>query len=966
MAGFDTDLTSKTYITFPTWDGKLKTYPSWKKKLTSCMSQVGCGSMVATDPNAPKKLLTAAQRAKMAVDMEVEKDDDKKAKMKETLKYCMMSDKAYGYLCNSIDTSTAKGQYVYDLITNFQDDEDYPGGDFKKAWEKLCKMFEKKDKQRVLSYEDKYFKHTFDDDFYPGSSLLKFDQKRKDMNRNIDPARKVDDKQFIQHVLAKLPTGKDGEEGPYQAKRAFIQQKIELWAKENKEYTIDDLTLDLTEVYNNLHPESSDSESDDDKKKKSKGETGLAAFHKQPKKKCNNCGKWGHISKFCKNKNNQGRSNFGGGRGSSSNRGSSGGGRGSGFGSANGNGSGRKPNNKYRDMTCHYCHRKGHIKSQCFKLKNKNQFQPDEHGAVAFVTIDSSKTLCLGCGKVNALPHPDHANVACELYCSDDGSCAEEVAISGDESSAYMGTTDFDPDATCELSVVSGGSVQDAPVFLCDPLKIGIPDTGSPKTEGEGTSSNLIATTSSNSIATTSSKPSKFDSKAFSAKEKNTEDGTSIGDEETFAGRGSFKPNISSNQSGDESDEESVDDSSMKLAALAVKDDDDSFEWIPPIARGTDDDPRYDEIDFALRQERMESRVGVAASVLMSWDEESCSSSSSSSFSFVDDDKEDNSSQDMNWMDISTVEQLEELALMALDSDVEILSLSQEPDMVTDKVEMLEVDRAIAECMQQDEYEKMEIDLALQGLEETPDTESIRLYWDGTDTGYKQSTKFDGIRASATETPKSKEGRLRYLQGHRNEMEQCVIGDTKGNTFRRTCLVGSSNDTESRQPNSPATDRSKDHRSCEQKTEIASGPTDFRACTATDEERYPTSRMESKVSTVDNRDMSNAVGSGTNATGSIRWAELDSLTQSALVRMVLYTGSVDILEGDVWEDVRRKLLTIVDAAKFQWKRAQSGTASTEECIGELDDVIQECERNSDFHVASSQASREWKNAIFLR
>ena len=67
---------------------------------------------------------------------------------------------------------------------------------------------------------------------------------------------------------------------------------------------LDDLTFDLMEVYNNLHPESSDSESDSGTKKtkKKKGETGFAAFNKQPKKKCNNCGAWGHISKFCKGK----------------------------------------------------------------------------------------------------------------------------------------------------------------------------------------------------------------------------------------------------------------------------------------------------------------------------------------------------------------------------------------------------------------------------------------------------------------------------------------------------------------------------------------------------------------------------------------------------------------------------------------------------------------------------------------
>jgi hypothetical protein len=193
---------------------------------------------------------------------------------------------------------------VYDIVTNFQD-EDFPGGQFKPAWDKLCKIYEKKDKLRVLSYEDRYFQHEFVDDFYPGSELLKFDQKRKDMNRNIDATRAVDEKLFIQHVLAKLPEGKEGQAGPYQVQRTIIQLKIKQMDKDNEVYTLDDLTFDLMEAYNNIHPDSdSDSDGEGRKKKKNKGETGFAAFNKHPKKKCNNCGGWGHISKFCKGKSN--------------------------------------------------------------------------------------------------------------------------------------------------------------------------------------------------------------------------------------------------------------------------------------------------------------------------------------------------------------------------------------------------------------------------------------------------------------------------------------------------------------------------------------------------------------------------------------------------------------------------------------------------------------------------------------
>jgi hypothetical protein len=138
MSVFEGDLSSKTYVKCPKFSGKTKDFPPFKKKASNFWSQIGCSSLLTEIPGFKFKLLTAAERAKMALDMETEKDEAKKLVMKQTLQYCQLSDKAFGYLSNCIDTSTAKGKYVYDMVTNFQDEE-FPGGQFKAAWEKLCK-----------------------------------------------------------------------------------------------------------------------------------------------------------------------------------------------------------------------------------------------------------------------------------------------------------------------------------------------------------------------------------------------------------------------------------------------------------------------------------------------------------------------------------------------------------------------------------------------------------------------------------------------------------------------------------------------------------------------------------------------------------------------------------------------------------------------------------------------------------
>jgi hypothetical protein len=471
-------------------------------------------------------------------------------------------------------------------------------------------------------------------------------------------------------------------------------------------------------------------------------------------------------------------------------------------------------------------------------------------------------------------------------------------------------------------------------------------------------------------------------------------DGVVVGDSSkklaVLAG-GDDTPNASSNQSG--LDDDSVDDSSKKLAALA-DDDDESFEWIPP----SDDGPWYEEKDPAPSQEKIESRV---ESVLMSWDEESWISSSSSHDDDSDehdddshedgeagcDDMEDNSSQGMDLM--TSIEQLEDLALMVLDSEVEkemdassgshdesSWSHVEEPE---EKEEVLELDRAIAEIellddeviaeiIQQDEYMKMEIDLALQGLEETLDTESIQMYWNGGDSG-APLWEHD---LSATGTPKHNEGRFRYLQEVANPVDQLPVNGVDGITLRQKHLDGafiatSSNAIDDDQGSLQATEQN----SCEQTTQIPLRPTGYRARTTTARElRYSSRNEHARL----NQDMSNEADPGTNDTEKIRWNELDSATQAALIETVLYSGSVDILEGEVWEDVRQKLLTITDAIEFQRSRlsksAPSSTVPKEECREECTERSQNpngsserSEWDSDFKVNAKRNSKKWKKAI---
>jgi hypothetical protein len=122
---FEGDAFSKSYTKLAKFSGKKKHYALWSKKAQGFFVTIGCRSLMTVVPGMPSKLLTASERAKLALAIEIEKDDKKKAEMKLVLTYCQMSDKAFGHLVNCIDISGEEGEHVYDRLTAFQD-EDYP------------------------------------------------------------------------------------------------------------------------------------------------------------------------------------------------------------------------------------------------------------------------------------------------------------------------------------------------------------------------------------------------------------------------------------------------------------------------------------------------------------------------------------------------------------------------------------------------------------------------------------------------------------------------------------------------------------------------------------------------------------------------------------------------------------------------------------------------------------------------
>jgi hypothetical protein len=226
MSSFDIEEgAAKAYVKCPRFDGKHKHYRRWYKQWYSFLSQTGCGIFVCLGYNNPK-LLTVTEREAAGEQLKTETDPDKLAELQKQLRYCLKNDKSFGALLSAIDTSDPKGRFLYDLVASYQTPE-FPGGQFELAWAKVKEYFETKTSIKIITYEEKYYKYEFLDckHFHPAKHIRKFNDKRVIMNANIDESRKVTDKQFIQHVLAKLPKSDTPDTlSPYQQHRSIINQ----------------------------------------------------------------------------------------------------------------------------------------------------------------------------------------------------------------------------------------------------------------------------------------------------------------------------------------------------------------------------------------------------------------------------------------------------------------------------------------------------------------------------------------------------------------------------------------------------------------------------------------------------------------------------------------------------------------------------------------------------------------------
>lgn len=141
---------------------------------------------------------------------------------------------------------------------------------------------------------------------------------------------------------------------------------------QNQTHDVDDLTSDLTQACKALHPDDKSAGGGNPKT----GDVGPAACGKQPKKRCHNCGKWGHNCNEGGNNNNNNKRGGGNNRNPFRNRCE--------------NPSNSIGGNPHRNLECRHCKKKGQIKKNCFELQAKKKREGEDisnNGEIALMAI---------------------------------------------------------------------------------------------------------------------------------------------------------------------------------------------------------------------------------------------------------------------------------------------------------------------------------------------------------------------------------------------------------------------------------------------------------------------------------------------------------------------------------------------------------------------------------------------------
>jgi hypothetical protein len=307
------------------FNGKTSDWEGWSEKFKARAKRKGYKDLLLGKKNIPTD--NEYQQA-LTVSPET-------SSSKETIDLAELNEEAYEDIILSIDHGTKQGKVAFSLIKNCKT-SDYPEGNCKLAWDRLVAKYAPKTAPSLLKLKKQFANSLLKNEVYPDEWITELESLRNDMD-SISLSSKMNDQDFMIHILNNLPES-------YDVILDGMESRLMLPDSDPSKLTIENIRDKLNNRFERITKNELAKEE----------EHTLAAFNKQYKGRCSNCGEYGHKSGDCKDK--------------------------------------RKGNPTFNG-SCYYCGEKGHTKANCEVKRKADAINKDQAACAVEKTDDEEESV---------------------------------------------------------------------------------------------------------------------------------------------------------------------------------------------------------------------------------------------------------------------------------------------------------------------------------------------------------------------------------------------------------------------------------------------------------------------------------------------------------------------------------------------------------------------------------------------
>ena len=293
------------------FSGKKEDWSVWEEKFLARARRKGYKKILKGKEKAPKDSIVI---------------DNSNAAGKELERMQEANENAYEDLILSINTKNKSGEVAFAIIKGCKTTE-FADGDAFISWTRLLDKYASKSTPLLLKLKKEFTNSVMKNNEDPDEWITGLEATQTRI-KEIVPNKvhvQISDDDLMIHVLNYLP------KKSYDIEKAACEKELEKGT-----LTITNLREELRRRYDS---DIKDNMSEDEE------ESDTALFAKQFKGRCHRCGKWGHKSTECKDKDNKGKG-----------------------GATKTNGGGNKNSKK-----CTHCGRTGHLIDQCWKKQKEDK-----------------------------------------------------------------------------------------------------------------------------------------------------------------------------------------------------------------------------------------------------------------------------------------------------------------------------------------------------------------------------------------------------------------------------------------------------------------------------------------------------------------------------------------------------------------------------------------------------------------